>query len=92
MSISIAIVLICVALVVGFIIGFIFFNIRRNRNEVVGQLEIIKESENDRPYMYLQVSKPDTLLHTGKRFVFLRVRRLKYNDRTDIIKNTDSQK
>jgi hypothetical protein len=92
MSISIAIVLICVALVVGFIIGFIFFNIRRNRNEVVGQLEIIKESENDRPYMYLQVSKPDILLHTGKRFVFLRVRRLKYNDRTDIIKNTDSQK
>lgn len=92
MSTPIIIVLICVAVLLGIIVGLMFARLKRDREDVVGQLQIIKESENDRPYIYLQVTKPDILLNTGKKYVFLKVRRMKYTDERNAMKIKDSQK
>ena len=92
MDSPLVIILICIAIVVGFVFGLIFTLVKRSRQEVVGDLQIIKDEENEKPYMYLQVSRPDILLNTGKKYVFLRVKRFKYFDKADKLTQYDSQK
>ncbi len=92
MSIHFVILLVCIAIVIGFGFGIFIVSILRNKKESVGKLQIIKDDGEDKPYIFLEVSKPDILLYKSRKYVLLKVERLRYSESKNGSKNSTSQK
>lgn len=66
---------------IGFILGILFHRIKNLRKKTVGLLKVVKDNENEEPYIFLQITKPE-LLETSGNYIYLKVDQFRYEDTT----------
>ena len=69
----------------GLLVGILIFKTRFTRKEVVGKLKMICTTEETNPYMFLEISDPNFIISSNKKFIFLKVVRIIYDDKEDKI-------
>ena len=78
-----------VGIVLGVVSTIIVVRIIKNHDEVAGTLIICKREEDvsvngfDNPYIWFQISKPSLVFNTKKRYILLKVKRVKQDDNGD---------
>lgn len=66
---------------VGFILGVLIHRVKTLRKKTVGLLKVVKDNENEQPYIFLQITNPE-LLETSGNYIYLKVDQFKYEDTT----------
>lgn len=86
MTIIMYIILFIFGILSGCLLSFLIFKNKQKKTELVGELKIVNENNNESPYIFLQIIRPDILLGSLKKYVLLKVNRIS-PESDDVVKS-----